>query len=442
MNKGLIATSLMAILMMEACNNEPAATMIGRQTPEVKNGQFTPELLWAMGRVGSYDASKDGKTVAYNVSYYSVEENKSHTVIYTINTDGTDEKQLTTAVTSESAPKYLNEGKQITFLAPDKNDVSQIWVMNADGSGRKQLSSCEKDVDDYLFSPDGKKAIVIHQVPFHDSIQERPADLPKSTGLVIDGAMFRHWDHYVESIPHPFVLDIESGKEADILEGEPFECPMEPFGGIEQLAWSPDSKTVAFTCRTKIGLAYAISTDSDIFLYDVAKGSLDTAKNLCKSGCEFGVVPDGGMPFAPDNICDPSKSLQDQYINTHEDVKDSNVGYDINPQFSPDGKYVAWQSMERDGYESDRNRLCVCELATGNKTYVTEEFDSNVDAYCWDKDSKTLYFVGVWQGETHVYRTNLEGEVKQLTEGQYDYTGVALCGEQLLCSRQSMKEAT
>ena len=281
MNKGLIATSLMAILMMEACNNEPAATMIGRQTPEVKNGQFTPELLWAMGRVGSYDASKDGKTVAYNVSYYSVEENKSHTVIYTINTDGTDEKQLTTAVTSESAPKYLNEGKQITFLAPDKNDVSQIWVMNADGSGRKQLSSCEKDVDDYLFSPDGKKAIVIHQVPFHDIIQERPADLPKSTGLVIDGAMFRHWDHYVESIPHPFVLDIESGKEADILEGEPFECPMEPFGGIEQLAWSPDSKTVAFTCRTKIGLAYAISTDSDIFLYDVAKGSLDTAKNLC-----------------------------------------------------------------------------------------------------------------------------------------------------------------
>ena len=199
MNKGLIATSLMAILMMEACNNEPAATMIGRQTPEVKNGQFTPELLWAMGRVGSYDASKDGKTVAYNVSYYSVEENKSHTVIYTINTDGTNEKQLTTAVKSESAPKYLNEGKQITFLAPDKNDVSQIWVMNADGSGRKQLSSCEKDVDDYLFSPDGKKAIVIHQVPFHNIIHERPDDLPKSTGLVIDGSMFRHWDHYVET---------------------------------------------------------------------------------------------------------------------------------------------------------------------------------------------------------------------------------------------------
>ena len=442
MKKLLIATSLIAIAMMEACNNEPAATMIGRQTPEVKDGQFTPELLWAMGRVGSYDASADGKTVAYNVSYYSVEENKSHTVIYTINTDGTGEKQLTTATSSESAPKYYNEDKQITYLAPDKDGVSQIWVMNADGSGRKQLSKCEKDVDDYLFSPDGKKAIVIHQVPFHNIIHERPEDLPKSTGLVIDGSMFRHWDHYVESIPHPFVLNIESGEEFDMLEGENFECPMEPFGGIEQLAWSPDNKFIAFTCRCKMGLAYAISTDSDIFLYDVESGSLDTAKNLCKGGCEFGVVPDGGMPFAPDNICDPSKSLQDQYINTHEDVKDSNVGYDINPQFSPDGKYVAWQSMERDGYESDRNRLCVCELATGNKTYVTEEFDSNVDAFCWDNDSKTLYFVGVWQGETHVYRTNLEGEVKQLTEGQYDYTGVALCGDQLLCSRQSMKEAT
>ena len=184
MKKLLIATSLMAIVMMESCNNEAPSTMIGRQTPEVKNGQFTPELLWAMGRVGSYDASNDGKTVAYNVSYYSVEENKSHTVIYTINTDGTNEKLLTTAVTSESAPKYLNEGKQITFLAPDKDGVSQIWVMNADGSGRKQLSKCEKDVDDYLFSPDGKKAIVIHQVPFHNIIHERPEDLPKSTGLV------------------------------------------------------------------------------------------------------------------------------------------------------------------------------------------------------------------------------------------------------------------
>ena len=355
MNKGLIAISLMAIAMMEACNNEAPTTMIGRQTPEVKDGQFTPELLWAMGRVGSYDASSDGKTVAYNVSYYSVEENKSHTVIYTINTDGTNEKQLTTAVTSESAPKYIINGEQITFLAADKDGVSQIWMMNADGSGRKQLSKCDKDVDDYLFSPDGKKAIVIHAVPYHDIIQERPADLPKSTGIVIDGSMFRHWDHYVESIPHPFVLDIESGEEFDILEGEPFECPMEPFGGIEQLAWSPDSKTIAYTCRCKIGLDYAVSTDSDIFLFDVeSKGT----RNLCKSADYV----------APET--DYTKSLQQQAVNQQGDT-DLNVGYDINPQFSPDGKYVAWQSMERDGYESDRNRLCIYELATGNKTYLT-----------------------------------------------------------------------
>jgi len=430
MNKGLIATSLMAILMMEACNNEPAATMIGRQTPEVKDGQFTPELLWAMGRVGSYDASADGKTVAYNVSYYSVEENKSHTVIYTINTDGTGEQQLTTATSSESAPKYINDGKQMTYMAPDKDGVNQLWMMNADGSGRKQISFFEKDVEDYLFSPDGKKVIVIQSVPYHESINQPYEDLPKATGRVIDEVMFRHWDEYVDAIPHPFVADFDGNKVSneavDLLEGELFECPMKPFGGIEQLAWSTDSKQIAYTCRKKTGLDYAVSTDSDIFLYDIAS---KTTKNLCK--------PEGYE--APE--VDYTKSLQQQVVNQQGDT-DLNMGYDINPQFSPDGKYIAWQSMERDGYESDRNRLCIYEIATGNKTYVTEQFDSNVDAYCWDKDSKTLYFVGVWQGTTHVYRTNLDGEVKQLTEGQYDYTGVALCGEQLLCSRQSMQEAT
>lgn len=117
-----------------------------------------------------------------------------------------------------------------------------------------------------------------------------------------------------------------------------------------------------------------------------------------------------------------------------------NVGYDVNPRFSPDGKYVAWLSMEHDGYESDRNRLCVYELATGKKSYVAEAFDSNVDDYCWNTDSKTLYFIGCWHATVNAYQTNLKGEVKKLTEGDHNYVALQLLGNtgKLLGTRQSI----
>ena len=135
--------------------------------------------------------------------------------------------------------------------------------------------------------------------------------------------------------------------------------------------------------------------------------------------------------------------MKDQKVNSVENLK-NNPGYDTNPQFSPDGRYVAWQSMARDGYESDRNRLCVYELATGKKTYVTESFDSNVDAFCWNADSKTLSFIGVWHGHVNMYGTNLGGEVSQLTNDWADFVSIAPAndGGKLLALRQSMSAPT
>ena len=134
---------------------------------------------------------------------------------------------------------------------------------------------------------------------------------------------------------------------------------------------------------------------------------------------------------------DATKTLKNQAVN-HQN-KDYNVGYDTNPKFSPDGKYVAWQSMKNDGYESDRNRLCVYTLATGEKHYVTEAFDSNVDDYCWAANSQTLYFIGVWHGCVNMYQTNLAGKVMQLTDGWHDYASVQLLGNtgKLLAMRHS-----
>jgi len=432
MNKGLLTTMMATCLTIATPSQaQDAPAFIGRQKPAIKERTFTPEALWAMGRIGGYEVAPDTKSVVYNVSYYSVEQNKSHSVIYTINTDGTEEKLLTTSKGSELAPKFIANGKLIAYLAVDDNGTMQIWTMNPDGTDRKQISKLVKDVDDFMFSPDESKVLVIHTVKSGKRASDIHPDLTKTTGRLLNDAMYRHWDEWVESVPQPFIYRF-NGTELStdpirILSDEPYECPMKPFGGIEQLAWSPDSKQIAYTCRKKTGLDYAVSTDSDIFLYDIESGK---TANLCK--------PVGYV--APK--VDYTRSLQNQAVNAPiKEGKDYNLGYDTNPQFSPDGKFIAWQSMERDGYESDRNRLCVYEIATGTKTYVTELFQSGVDAFCWAENSKNLFFVGTWYGCTHVYATNLNGEIKKITDGQYDYTSVSLCGKNLLCGRQSMCEA-
>lgn len=391
-----------------------------------------------MGRIGSASVAPDGQHITYNVSYYSVAQNKSHTVIYTLPTRGQNEQLLTSQTASELSPRYMPDGKHISFLAPDKQGKMQVWTMDTDGANRQQISDIQEGVDDYLFSPDGTKAILILSKPL--GTQRQPTwrtsnNLKQSTGRVIDEVIFRHWDEYSETTPQPYLYIYKEGKlqpaeHSRILgDDEPFECPMKPFGGVEQLAWSPDSKQIAYTCRKKTGRDLASSTDSDIFLFDLSTGK---TSNLCKPADYVSPTVDYTLSFKEQAVNAPLK-----------EGKDYNLGYDTNPAFSPDGKYVAWQSMERDGYESDRNRLCVYELATGKKNYVTETFQSNVDAFCWDENSHELYFTGTWHGTTHVYRTDLNGQVKQLTNGQYDYTSVQLCGkDQLLCARQSMKEPT
>ena len=401
------------LLMSCSTQKESDKVNIEKQTIQLEGDLMTPEALWAMSRIGGYQASPDGKHIVFQMGYYSVKENKSHQVLWMMNADGSEQKQLTTDADNETDAQWLDD-ETIAFLRG-----GEVWKMNLNGSARKQMSETEGKVEGFLFSPDRQKVILLKSIDFNEIIQKNPEDLPKATGRVVNDLMYRHWDHYVESIQHPFVLDLESGEEFDMLEGEPYECPMEPFGGIEQLAWSPDSKFIAFTCRCKTGLEYSISTDSDIFLYDVEARDLNNyehTKNLCKNGHEFGIQPCDAMAYHGDGKqLNPTKTLKDQAIN--EKQKHQNVGYDFNPKFSPDGRYVAWLSMERDGYEADRQRLCICDLQTLEKTYVTESLDSSVDDFCWAPDSYTLYYIAVWHAMEHLYRTNLKGEVTQLTDG-------------------------
>ena len=424
----LTATALAASATIATPAMAQDADFIGKQQPTLSSDRMTPEALWAMGRVGGFKVSPDGKQAVYAVTYYSVKQNKSHSVLYSINLKTRAVKQLTTSKKSEMGATYINGGKEIVYLSSESGS-SQLWKMNTDGTNRQQISNAPSDVADFLFSPDGKKVILIMEVDQNHSIQKNDADLPLATGMVINDLMYKHWDTYVTSAPHPFVADFDGsrvGAAKDLLEDEPYECPMMPFGGIEQLAWSPDSKTIAYTCRKKVGKAYAISTDSDIFLYDLATGS---TKNLCKPA-------DYVAPTVEED-----RSLKDQAVNHPKE--DCNMGYDQNPQFSPDGRYIAWSSMERDGYESDRARLCVLDLQTGKKTYVTEKFESGVNEFCWANDNQTLYFTGVWHGKTNIYQTNLRGEHKALTNDVADYSllGLSPDGKSLYCKRQSMSAA-
>ena len=423
MKKYLVILVLLANLVNSV--NAEETVKIGKQNIKLDSNLMTPEALWAMGRIGAAEASADGKQIVYQVGYYSVKANKSQQKIAVINADGTNNTTLTTGTKSETDPTWY-QGK-IAFLSG-----GQLWTMNADGTDRKQISKTSKDIEGFQFSPDGKKVILLHSIDFHEIIKKNPDDLPKASGRLVTDLMYRHWDHYVESIQHPFVTDvtIENGElkiensEVDILEGEPYECPMEPFGGMEQLAWSPDSKTIAYTCRKKTGVAYAISTDSDIYIYNI--GTRET-KNLCK--------PAGYVE--PET--NPTKTMKYQKVNAQANLE-NNVGYDQNPKFSPDGQYIAWTSMLRNGYEADRNRLCCYNLATGEKKYLTESFDSNVDDFVWsDSKDAMIYFIGVWHATENLYAINWKGELKQLTDTWDDFGSVHLMnnGKQLLMERHN-----
>ena len=397
--------------------------VIGKNQITLTGDRLTPEALWAMGRIGSFTVSPDTKKIAYTVSYYSVAQNKSHTVIYLMNADGSGNTLLTATADNETDPAFTPDGQRLTFLSAQSGS-NQVWEMALDGTSRRQLTFSSKDVEGYKFSPDRQKVILVHSVDTYTSIEKPYDDLPLASGMVITDLNYKHWDHYVKTIPHIFLAEMKDGRageEKDLLEGEPFECPMLPFGGSEQFNWSPDGRYVVYTSRKKTGRDYAISTDSDIYRYDTESGKTD---NLCK--------PAG---YQEPEI-DPSRSMEQQAVNHL--AQDCNVGYDTNPSYSPDGQYVAWLSMARNGYESDRTRLCVLNLESGEKTYVTESFQSGVDGFCWAQDSRTLYFTGVWHARRMAYATNLQGEVRQLTDGDYDYGSLALCGDRIIAARHSL----
>ncbi|MEG0891479.1 MAG: S9 family peptidase [Bacteroidales bacterium] len=342
----------------------------------VTDGNFTPKVMHQLGKVGDPQLSPDGSKILYGVSYTSIEQNKSNRELYVMNLDGSNNMQVTHTPKSEANARWINDGKQVVFLRG-----GQLYVADYSNSAltnEKQISTIEGGIDAFELSPNGLKIIYVHNIKAAIKPVDIYPDLPKSSGRTYTNLMYRHWDHFVEEIPHTFVASFDGksvGEGVDILNAEEvaFELPTLPFSGLEQLTWSPDSKSIAYSCRKLSGKEYAFSTNTDIYLYNV---ETKECSNLTE-----------GM-----------------------------MGYDTDPVFSPDGKSIAWISMERNGYEADKKRLFVIDLAGGLKKELTTDYKYNVESISWAPASDKIYFSSCVNALTALFEVDVNKTVGKAVE--------------------------
>lgn len=396
----------MALLpaILTGCGNDKLVDDVIIERPDVKieNGMLTPEVLEAFGRIREISPNPDGKTIALTIAYESIDENKSNAEIYTMNPDGSDLKRITKTASSEANICWIENGNRMAFIAKDSDSgLPQVFASSPDGSGLVQLTSLDNGVECFKFSPDEKHLLAVSTIKPWDNDSTLFNGLPKTTGRLVDDLMYKHWDEWVSEIPHPFLGDFD-GKSAsnfiDIMEGEPFECPMRPFNGAESFAFSPDSKNLVYVSRKKKGMDYAFSTDSDLYLYDVVNKKL--IKNL---------TPDMN-------------------------------GYDTDPAFSPDGSQLAWLSMATPKYESDKKRLMVMDMKSGNVRDLTENWNYWPEEIAWEPEGNSIVFAGYCEGTEPVFRINVaDASITPIAEGQWDYGQVRPLGDgKVIALRHSM----
>jgi dipeptidyl aminopeptidase/acylaminoacyl peptidase len=388
------------VLMLASCNTTvPEEKGYTPETPELKTDRLSPELLWQLGRIGSESVSPDQSNVLFSITNYKVEDNKGFKDWYVYNFSSKETLRITNTAENEGGAVWRPDGEKIGFLS-DKSGSTQLWEMNVDGSERKQISFIEDGITGFVYSQEASQIVFTKQVKLGKSVNDLYPDLPKAKARLETDLMYRHWDTWHDyTFSHIFIADYnESGihNALDIMDGEHFDSPTKPFGGTEDITWSPDGKILAYVCKKLTGMDYSFSTNSEIWFY----------------------YPESGKT---------------------ENFTKGIMGYDMSPVFSPDGKQLAWESMERDGYESDQARLFIAEVESGTRTNLFENYVESAHSITWAVDGKTIYFVSDIQATDELFKIDVTTKnITRITNGIHNYKSVQLVKDKLLARKQSM----
>lgn len=398
-----LLTTSVAALLLAGCSTTPQLETMeftNNLTPEeISAAKFTPEVMWKMGRIGGQTLSPDGSHVAFTITYYDMATNKGTTSIYLVAPTGGDVVRL---VEGASAPSWSGDSSRLYYV--DSAD-GQVWSIAPDGSDKVQITDVE-GLESYGVAPAGNALYYtkrVHVVDINSAAVY--GDAAESKARIYDDLMVRHWDYWDEGdYSHIFVASLGEGiiKEGkDIMEGEPWDAPMAPYFDSEEIAWNHAGTALAYTCKHLTGADYAVSTDSDIFVYDLATG---TTRNICK---EWGEMP----------------------------------GYDKYPVWSPNDKMIALRSMRRAGNESDKERLFVWNYEDGTMRDLTPRFDYNATNVVWEGND-TLYFIAPITATHQICRVGLNGaEVEVLTAGDHDINAFTKAGSTIVANMNTIMKA-
>ncbi len=380
MTRPLFSALLLALLFSSSCRQKPVEESTESQvkfdnslTQEEKSGGvMTPEIMWKFRRLGTFTLSPDGATVLYTVTDIDLETEARINNIFKIPAAGGDPVQLTSD--GGSSPQWFNDGKSIAYINKGK-----LYTMQADGTGQNEVTGLD-NFEIFSVSPTDDKIYFTRRVKLDQTANEK-YNLPKARVRIINDLMYRHWNTWHDySYSHIFVASFDGkavSDEKDIMEGQRFDSPTSPYYDEAEISWSPDGKYIAYTTKRLTGLSDAKSTNTEIILYEPATGK-------------------------------------------EVNLTEGNKGFDKIPVFSPEGSKIAYQSMERDGYESDLNRLFTYDLRDGKRTWVTKNWDFDVENIAWGNE-QTIFFSCSHLGTTQIFVSGLnEDGVEKLTEGVHD----------------------
>lgn len=342
---------------------------------EISAARFTPEVMWKMGRLGEVALSPDATMAVYTVTRYDMQQNKGTSVIYLHDMTTGKERVITDASSNSSSPQWSSNSKRIYFLS-DRSGTTQVWSMNPDGGDVRQVSDIHEGLDAYGVSPTGEKLFYTKKVQAADRrSSDVYKDMDKSQARIYDDLMCRHWNYWDEGMySHIFIAEIRPEglvNSIDILgEDAAWDAPLAPYFDATEIAWSPDGSKLAYTCKKLTGTAYAVSTDSDIYVYDTADGS---TVNINK-------------PLTGDAANNPDSLMVD--------IAEA-PGYDRYPVWSPDGTKIAFRSMATPGYESDKDRLFIYDTASEQMADLTANFDHSAQNVVWSDNGKLLFISAI-----------------------------------------------